>query len=126
MVVATQSAAARITAILPRTEACQILWMSRPSFLSHTSSQSRKRAAGRTSPARIMSPINTVAQPGPGRGGEDQAANGDDGAEGDQVNPPYDVTLFVLPPATVTVLEALSRFALPELPPVLLYLLEHI
>src|SRR5215210_1819447 len=63
---------------------------------------------------------------GTGQGGEDQAAEGDDGAEGDQEYPPYDVALFVPPPPAVTVLETLSWLALPELPPVLLYLLEHI
>ncbi len=51
---------------------------------------------------------------------EDQAAHGDDGADSDQEDPPNDVTLFVFPPATITVLESLSWLALCELPPVLL------
>jgi hypothetical protein len=36
------------------------------------------------------------------------------------------VPLFTLPPATVTVLEALPWLALSKLPPVLLQLLDHI
>src|SRR5215212_1110013 len=54
------------------------------------------------------------------QGGEHQAAEGDDGADGDQEDPPYEVALFVLPSAMVTVLEAFSWLALSELSPVLL------